>query len=101
MTCGVTQPHGLGFGVPATPAFVLGVSAGLRSRAEPGRVLVAHWKHDELPAFCPDSYGELSYYARQATTTDGAAVDAGMRVCQQAELFSLYICDTQLRSWLS
>ena len=65
MTCGVTQPHGLGLGVPATPAFVLGVSAGLRSRAEPGRVLVAHWKHDELPDFCPDSYGELSYHARQ------------------------------------
>ena len=46
----------------------------------PVEYLWAHWKHQELPNFCPDSYGQLSYHARPSTTPDAAPADAGVRV---------------------
>src|SRR5437899_3208520 len=55
----------------------------------PVEYLWAHWKHHELPNFCPDSYGELSYHARQALRRMRRRP---MLVCafwQQAELFPL------------
>ena len=55
----------------------------------PVEYLWAHWKHHELPNFCPDSYGELSYHARRALRRMRRRP---MLVCafwQQAELFPL------------
>jgi transposase len=55
----------------------------------PVEYLWAHWKHHELPNFCPDNYGELSYHARQALRRMRRRP---MLVCafwQQAELFPL------------
>ena len=55
----------------------------------PVEYLWAHWKHHELPNFCPDSYGELSCQARQALRRMRRRP---MLVCafwQQAELFPL------------
>ena len=32
----------------------------------PVEYLWGHWKHHELPNFCPKNFGELSYHARRA-----------------------------------
>ena len=58
----------------------------------PVEYLWAHWKRHELPNLCPDSYGELSYHARQAITTDEAPVDAGIRVLAASRIvFVVYM----------
>src|SRR2546425_10789367 len=83
------QPNGVGLRAPAARALVVGVSAGLRSGTNPVEYLWAHWKHHELPNFCPDSYGELSYHARQALRRMRRRPMLVCAFLQQAELFPL------------
>lgn len=94
------RPHGLGLGAAATRASVVGVSAGLHSGAEPGLVLVAHWKRHELANFRPDSYGAQQPFS-PSTTTDEAPVDAGMRVFAAGRAVSIVYMRYSIRSWLS
>src|SRR2546427_11592094 len=57
-------------------------------------------KHHELPNFCPDSYGELSYHARQALRRMRRRP---MLVCafwQQAELFPLELYYVRLHRYV-
>jgi len=55
----------------------------------PVEYLWAHWKHHELPNFCPDSYGELSYHARQALRRMRRRPLLVCAFWQQAEVFPL------------
>ena len=39
---------------------------GYAPELNPVEYLWSHWKQHELPNFCPQNFGQLSHYARQA-----------------------------------
>ncbi len=55
----------------------------------PVEYLWAHWKQHELPNFCPQSFGQLSSYARRALRRMRRRPTLVMAFWEQAELFPL------------
>ena len=55
----------------------------------PVEYLWSHWKHHELPNFCPTTFGQLSHYARQALRRRRRRPARVVAFWQQANLFPL------------
>jgi transposase len=58
----------------------------------PVEYLWLHWKHHELPNFCPQDFPQLSLHARRALQRVTANASSAYLVCafwEQAELFPL------------
>lgn len=53
----------------------------------PVEYLWSHWKHHELPNFCPKTFGELSHYARKALRRMRRRPTLVAAFWQQANLF--------------
>jgi len=63
----------------------------------PVEYLGAHWKHHELPNFCPDSYAARSYHPRQALRRMRRRPMLVLRVLAAGRAVSsvTILCDTQ------
>jgi transposase len=63
----------------------------------PVEYIWGHWKHHELPNFCPRDFTQLSYYARRALARMHHRPTLVMAFCEQAETLPLVttLCRTQ------
>jgi transposase len=62
---------------------------GYAPELNPVEYLWSHWKQHELPNFCPQNFGQLSQYARQALRRMRKRPTLVIAFWQQAELFPL------------
>ena len=62
---------------------------GYAPELNPVEYLWSHWKQHELPNFCPTTFGQLSYHARQALRRMRRRPTLVRAFWEQAELFPL------------
>jgi len=62
---------------------------GYAPELNPVEYLWSHWKQHELPNFCPQTFGQLSHYARKALRRMRKRPTLVIAFWRQAELFPL------------
>jgi hypothetical protein len=70
------------------PRSVVGIPIGRRCNARHAQIW-SHWKQQELPNFCPQTFGDLSYQARRALRRMRRRPTLVMAFWERAEHFPL------------